>query len=594
MDTFRKKIESIDYGSYLSRLLGSFFFIVLMISFFSNNNITLLNYSASVNLWFMGFGVLVLFVFLTMLHNTLESNIVDAYVLFIFSLCYFVYYLAQYSYPYTKDMSLVIVFSIFMVFINIYLLKGDKLRLSKFFLSKKATIICVVSLAFISFFMIAYFSVLDYKSYYLSTYDVGIFGQMYHYLTKSFIPFTTCERDVLLSHFAVHMSPIYYVLIPFYVIFPSIITLQILQPLIVMLGVIPLYLICKNHKMSNKTIVLLTFLYCFIPSMSGACSYAFHENLFLPPLMLWLIYLFEKKSKFLFVPLILCLLVKEDATIYVCCICLYFFFNKKQYLYSLIGILIGVLYFFASSSIIASMGDGIMSDRLNNFMLNDSLFSIIKVIFTNPGYFFSQLLAKDKFNFFIMMLFPLLFVPLLTKNIWRFILLIPFILINLMPSYLYQYSIYFQYVFGSSTLLIYLVVLNIEELPEKNIFKLSLFTTCLFAYVACIYPIVYSSHINYKYGKDVYKIIDTELTKIDMSKTIVAQTFILPHLCNADNLYDLDYPYAKTYQADYVVFDRRFDYCYTSYESYYNNCLNHHDYEILVDIDNVITILVRK
>ena len=35
------------------------------------------------------------------------------------------------------------------------------------------------------------------------------------------LPDVSCERDVLMSHFAVHISPIYYLLLPFYALFPS-------------------------------------------------------------------------------------------------------------------------------------------------------------------------------------------------------------------------------------------------------------------------------------------------------------------------------------------------------------------------------------
>lgn len=40
---------------------------------------------------------------------------------------------------------------------------------------------------------------------------------------------TTCERDRVLSHFAVHVSPIYYLFLPFYALFPSPVTLEVLQ-----------------------------------------------------------------------------------------------------------------------------------------------------------------------------------------------------------------------------------------------------------------------------------------------------------------------------------------------------------------------------
>ena len=37
------------------------------------------------------------------------------------------------------------------------------------------------------------------------TYDFGIFSQMYYYMKETGLPFTTCERDGLLSHFEVFL-----------------------------------------------------------------------------------------------------------------------------------------------------------------------------------------------------------------------------------------------------------------------------------------------------------------------------------------------------------------------------------------------------
>ena len=68
---------------------------------------------------------------------------------------------------------------------------------------------------------IAVFTIYRHKVYGSMAFDFGIFVQMYHNMAESFAPVTTCERDKLLSHFAVHFSPIYYTLLPFYYIFPT-------------------------------------------------------------------------------------------------------------------------------------------------------------------------------------------------------------------------------------------------------------------------------------------------------------------------------------------------------------------------------------
>ena len=86
-------------------------------------------------------------------------------------------------------------------------------------------------------------TVLRYRLNYASAYDFGIFSQMYYYMDKLWEPLTTCERDGLLSHFAVHLSPVFYVLLPFYKLVPRPETLLVLQALLVISGMVPLYLL---------------------------------------------------------------------------------------------------------------------------------------------------------------------------------------------------------------------------------------------------------------------------------------------------------------------------------------------------------------
>ena len=55
-----------------------------------------------------------------------------------------------------------------------------------------------------------------YASFSTSTYDFGIFAQMFEMMKDTGAPLTTVERDELLSHFAVHFSPVFYLLLPGY------------------------------------------------------------------------------------------------------------------------------------------------------------------------------------------------------------------------------------------------------------------------------------------------------------------------------------------------------------------------------------------
>ena len=82
---------------------------------------------------------------------------------------------------------------------------------------------------------------------------------------------TTSERDHLLSHLCVHISPDFYLLLPFYALYSKAVTLQVMQAVVIALGIVPLLGICKNHGLTRMESALTVIAYCLYPVMSGGC-----------------------------------------------------------------------------------------------------------------------------------------------------------------------------------------------------------------------------------------------------------------------------------------------------------------------------------
>ena len=89
----------------------------------------------------------------------------------------------------------------------------------------KTSLATAIGVAVISAVFVSAIVVLRLLIYTSPNFDFGIFCNIYYNLKESFQPLSTCERDKLLSHFAVHFSPILYLLLPIYYVFPSNITL---------------------------------------------------------------------------------------------------------------------------------------------------------------------------------------------------------------------------------------------------------------------------------------------------------------------------------------------------------------------------------
>lgn len=385
------------------------------------------------------------------------------------------------------------------------------------------------------------------------TYDFGIFSQMLHYMKTTGIPLTTLERDGLLSHFHVHVSPIYYLLLPFYCIIPHPVTLQVLQAAILTSAVIPLWLLCKHHGLSGWLRLLLCATLLLYPALSGGTSYDIHENCFLTPLLLWLFLGIDRRNTLMTaIAAVLTLGVKEDAAVYIAVIALFLILrawlhpNPKELLTGLILFTAALLYFIAVTSFLANCGDGVMTNRYQNILPHDShsLWDVVKTAFFHPMRIIYECSDPEKQRFVALTLIPLLGLPLLTRRYERFILLIPYILINLIPDYVYQHSIFFQYTFGSSTCLIYLTAVNLAEM-KRNRIRVSALTAAVIASVLAFGTTVFPKAIYYpiQYAREaeqVQNIRDT-LSTIPEDASVTANTFYTTFLSQRDILYDLGY-----------------------------------------------------
>lgn len=323
--------------------------------------------------------------------------------------------------------------------------------------------------------------IVKYNNYNVYGYDHGIFAQMFHNMKETGQMVTTYERNELMSHFKVHFSPIFYLLLPLYMIFPSSQALLIINGFIIISGIVPLMFLCKRFKLSNISTLLFCVCYAIYPTFIGNGLWGLHENAFLAPLILWLFYFSEKDCTIgavIFAVLLLC--VKEDAAMYLAIIALYYIFSGKSLARNFILLALSLLCFGVVTMLMQKYGLGVMSDsRFGNYIGKDgSLFTLIRSVIENPAFTLSQVFTQEKLLFLLQMFAPLCFLPLMGKKPARLILLIPMLLINLMTRYSYGYDIYFQYTLGSAAILFYLSVAAYSEMGEKRKKTLICATLC--------------------------------------------------------------------------------------------------------------------
>lgn len=447
---------------------------------------------------------------------------------------------------------------IVLTFVGYYLLKEDKLGLLHLPLSSGAVYGILAGCAAVYILYTGGLTSLRYTTYSSSTYDLGIFSQMFYWMKETGLPMTTCERNNLVSHFAIHISPIYYVLLPFYALFPSPVTLQISQAVILASGVIPVILLCRHMNLGNRSTLMIGFVYCFFPALTGGCFYDIHENLFLTPLLLWLFYFYEKKKWPLFwVFVLLVFSVKEDAAIYIACIGLYLLICRKEWIRGPILFLGAVGYFLGAYAYLQSQEYGsLLSSRFNSLMTDPSggPFNIVRTLLLDPGYMFSMVFKDEKLLYLITMLLPVACIPLFNKRLSQLVLLLPFLVINLLSDYPYHYNLYFQYGFAAVALFFYLTVRNIAVFDVSKRQKILPFaviaTTVLFLSTMSNQTFYLQRAIE---NQEVNQKLDSYLESIPEDASVTASGYFTPKLSKRRILYH----YPANHQTEYVVLDLR-------------------------------------
>ncbi|MDE6776577.1 MAG: DUF2079 domain-containing protein [Oscillospiraceae bacterium] len=411
-----------------------------------------------------------------------------------------------------------------------------------------ALIIAVVAVAVVIYVSVT--SILRHRTFSSSCYDFGIFVQMFWSMKTNLTAVTTCERDMFLSHFNVHASFIYYLLVPFYALFPSENTLLIAQAILAMGGIIPLYLIAKNHGYKGAIRIAVCMIYIFYAGLVAPNFYDFHENAFLPTLLMWLLYAVDTRKYILFyIMSVLTCIVKEDAPLYVICIGMYFMIEEKGWkrLHGLAVLAISGIYFVLISSWLKEYGDGDMmaSTRFGNLTIEagDSFGSIIKNVLTNPTYFFSLFIHDTSLLFFLEIMVPVMFLPFMTKKLYRYLLLIPFIIMNLVigTSYGYAAGIGYQYIYGPSCLVIYLALLNAKDITyEKRNIIVAMASVASLISSLCFISSKMGFVDTYNGRPQYYKNLEACLDSVPQDGRVITNTWFLPHLADRKEVYVFD------------------------------------------------------
>lgn len=480
----------------------------------------------------------------------------------------------------------------------------------------------IVSILTVCFFVfVSLWTVCRVLTYAAPSFDFGIFSQMFYHMRTTGLPNTTIERDGLLSHFQVHVSPIYYLMLPFYCIYPEPVTLQILQAAVLASAVVPLWKLARLHGHSPAAAVLFCQLLMLYPAYSGGAGYDLHENAFLTPLLLWLFYGIDRRNgRVAAVFALLTLMVKEDAAVYVAVIGLWLMLRSwldgeadARWKMRAGGLLLigAILWFILATGYLAACGDGVMTNRYSNLMYDGSgsLLTVVKAAILSPLKVLYECADSEKMGFVALTMLPLVGLPLFTRKYERYLLLIPYVLVNLVSDYTYQHDIFFQYTYGSSACLFYLAIVNAADgmAKIKNVFlryiPLLLAVACsAVSFCVTVVPVAVSYPVRYMEHQEHYGNVGAMLDRIPENASVTATTFYTVPLSDREILYDVRYA-SKVHllSTEYVVLGMNQDRSYRNYatadDDGYGNLtalLEANGYRCIVSMEDTLVIYQKS
>lgn len=388
---------------------------------------------------------------------------------------------------------------------------------------------------------------------------------------------------------------------PFYYYFPTPKTFYVIQNIFIALGSIPIYLIGYHLLKSRWIALIFAFCYFFNPALHSSNMWDYHIVSMLPLVLGMMIYfLLIDKHRWFYILLPILLLMREDMTLVLSFVMLFFLFYRKKYTVSVIAIGICIVWFVLCRSVLMPMfGD---TGEGNNYGFGyryaelipygKSPVDLVKSILINPVYAMKIMFTDLKIVYFFQMMLPFFFLPLLRPRYWFFFLY--GFLITMLTSMDYMCKIAFQYplywILGVIVATIF-VTADIKNKQTEFLAKLN--------YKAVVTTVVFLSFIlSYQYGLILnrakftsgwtvieFDYTDTNKAKYKYFHEMIDRLIPQKAVVSADEFY---YPHVSGTRHTFFLSDQKnfVEYVITGDQNF-----NNQDYELL---ENKYDVFVYK
>lgn len=225
-----------------------------------------------------------------------------------------------------------------------------------------------------------------------------------------------------LNYFSVHFTPLLYVLAVPFKLWPYSETLIIMNYLFMASSIIPLYKLALTCHKRKRFGLFMAVLLLWYPTFQYTVLYEFEMLRFSIPLILWMLYFWEKKNTVLyFLFVLLAVLVREEVGLTIMMFGVYVVLFEKKRLIGGMTIFIGLVAFTVITQMVMPFfrtGTSYEYVAASSFSaFGNTPVEVIKTVIFHPWQVFSTILQPIKAANVFMLFLPLLFISLLAPTV---------------------------------------------------------------------------------------------------------------------------------------------------------------------------------
>ncbi len=419
----------------------------------------------------------------------------------------------------------------------------------------------------VSTIILFFFSSLRHILFNSHAFDLGIFDNGIYLISQGKEPYVSFRNLHILGD---HSAWILYFIALFYLIYPTIYWLFVIQAFTLSVAILPIYHLSKLYNLSNYQAKTVCLIYLLYPLIFNVNLFDFHPEVIAIPLFFTAI-LTAKLNKFnwFIICIVLILGCKAVLALNIIALGIWLILGQKRKKLGIFAIIMGLAWFIIATQLIIPHFSGEEVAAVNRYaFLGDSVTEIGLNLILKPNLILSHLFTLANLEYLLLLFVP--FVPVLAWQKFSYLIpALPTLLLNLITDYQPQKDLVHQY---SLPIIPFLILVVIASLASKKTwfkqnFKIKIWS--LIAFLALAKYVYFFPNALYFNKIDTWRASREAINLIKSDAAVLTAPQYAPHLTHRPviKLAINNIDYSNIGQFEYILVNLKYPSGYSSTEA---------------------------